>query len=85
MGKNNKLFRERMKAIKPDIEEIAYMEKEPKKVEKAKKKAKGKDKPVSKYCQNVFARKDAERAEQKRKEKYLKEVYKKIEEENLTR
>ena len=82
MGKNNKLFRERMKATKPDI---AYMEKEPKKVEKAKKKAKGKDKPVSKYCQNVFARKDAERAEQKRKEKYLKEVYKKIEEENLTR
>ena len=34
MGKNNKLFRERMKATKPDIEEIAYRDKQPKKVEK---------------------------------------------------
>ena len=82
MGKNNKLFRERMKATKPDIEEIAYRDKQPKKVEKEIKRT---DTPISKYCQNVFDRKDAQCAEQKRKEKYLKEVYKIIEEENLTR
>lgn len=82
MGKNNELFRKRIQAAKC------------KKNEKEKKEEKANNKveieveesgQFSKLYANRAAREDAEFADEKRKEEYLKVVYKKLEENDRSR